>query len=198
MKHETFGSALVLLLLVIDPIGSIGVYLTLMRGLPERRRARVTLREAALAYAVLLAFMLGGKGFLRLFDLEQASLQVAGGVILLLVGVRMIFTGGAELFGSLGSGEPLLFPLAVPLLAGPSALATVLLLAAGEPDRMPVWIGALSAAVAISAALLLLADVLLRRVGDAVLRAAEKLMGMLVVAIAVNMPLGGLRGYFLG
>ncbi len=198
MKHETFSSALVLLLLVIDPIGSVGVYLGLMRSLPERRRVRVTLREAALAYAVLLAFMLGGKGFLRLFDLQQASLQVAGGVILLLVGVRMIFSGGAELFGALGSGEPLLFPLAVPLLAGPSALATVLLLAAGEPARLPVWIGALSAAVAISAALLLLADALLRRVGDAVLRAAEKLMGMLVVAIAVNMLLGGLRGYFLG
>ena len=198
MAHEDFWSALILLLLVIDPVGSVGLYLGLVRELPRRRRVRVTLRESALAYVVLLAFMLGGQGFLQLLGLRQASLEVAGGVILLLVAVRMIFTGGAEIFGELGSGEPLLFPLAVPLLAGPSALATVLLLASGQPQRLGTWVAALSAAVACSAGVLLAAEALLQRVGDAVLRAVEKLMGMIVAAIAVNMLLGGVHRYFFG
>ena len=198
MAHESFWSALILLLLVIDPVGSVGLYLALVRELPRRRRVRLTLRESALAYAVLLAFMLGGQGFLELLGLRQASLEVAGGVILLLVAVRMIFTGGAEIFGELGSGEPLLFPLAVPLLAGPSALATVLLLASGQPQRLGTWVAALSVAVACSALVLLAAEALLQRVGDAVLRAVEKLMGMIVAAIAVNMLLGGVHRYFFG
>ncbi len=198
MAQESFWSALILLLLVIDPVGSVGIYLALVRGLPRHRRVRLTLRESALAYAVLLVFMLGGQGFLQLLGLRQASLEVAGGVILLLVAVRMIFTGGAEIFGELGSGEPLLFPLAVPLLAGPSALATVLLLASSQPQRLGTWVAALSAAVACSALVLLAAEALLQRVGDAVLRAVEKLMGMIVAAIAVNMLLGGVHRYFFG
>ncbi len=198
MAQESFWSALILLLLVIDPVGSVGIYLALVRGLPRHRRVRLTLRESALAYAVLLVFMLGGQGFLQLLGLRQASLEVAGGVILLLVAVRMIFTGGAEIFGELGSGEPLLFPLAVPLLAGPSALATVLLLASSHPQRLGTWVAALSAAVACSALVLLAAEALLQRVGDAVLRAVEKLMGMIVAAIAVNMLLGGVHRYFFG
>ncbi|OIQ83379.1 putative antibiotic transporter [mine drainage metagenome] len=198
MPQDDFWSAFVLLLLILDPFGNLPVFISIMRGLPEKRRLPVALREIGVAYVVLLLFMWGGQGFLRLMSLSQPALEVAGGVILLMVAIKMIFGTSADIFGGAGDREPLIFPIAVPLLAGPSALATVLLLASGQPQRLGTWVAALSAAVACSAGVLLAAEALLQRVGDAVLRAVEKLMGMIVAAIAVNMLLSGVHRYFFG
>ncbi|WP_297912456.1 MarC family protein [Thiomonas sp.] len=195
--HNDFWSTLILLLLILDPFGNMPVFLAVTRGLEPRRRTWVTLRESLIAYLVLLAFMAGGRGFLDLLGLRQASLEVAGGVILLLVAIKMIFSGSETMFGQSDQREPLIFPLAVPLLAGPSALAAVLLLSSATPGAVVLRVGALSAAMGITTALLLLAEEIFRRLGDAVMRAAEKLMGLIVSAIAVNMLLEGLRSYFL-
>ncbi|MDE2480061.1 MAG: MarC family protein [Betaproteobacteria bacterium] len=195
--HNDFWSTLILLLLILDPFGNMPVFLAVTHQLEPRRRAWVTLRESLIAYLVLLAFMAGGRGFLELLGLRQASLEVAGGVILLLVAIKMIFSGSETMFGQSQQREPLIFPLAVPLLAGPSALAAVLLLSSASPGAVALRVGALTAAMAITTALLLLAEQMFRRLGDAVMRAAEKLMGLIVSAIAVNMLLEGLRSYFL-
>ncbi len=192
-----FWSTLILLLLILDPFGNMPVFLAVTRQVPPRRRAWITLRESAIAYLVLLAFMAGGRRFLELLGLRQASLEVAGGVILLLVAIKMIFSSAETMFDERDLRDPLIFPLAIPLLAGPSALAAVLLFSSAGGSVLAVRIGALSAAVAITAALLLVAEQLARLLGDAVMRAAEKLMGLIVSAIAVNMLLEGVRSYFL-
>lgn len=188
-----------LLLLVLDPFGSVPIYIAILRGVAPERRTRVALRELAIAFGVLLAFMFAGQGFLQLMHLSERSLEVAGGVILLVIAMRMVFASGGEIYAAEGgAGEPLIFPLAVPLLAGPSAMATVLLLASRQPERILHWVGALTAAMAISGAVLLSADRIRRLLGDSMVSAIEKLMGLVLTAIAVEMILAGLKRYFAG
>jgi MarC family membrane protein len=191
MDHS-FVSAFVLLLLVLDPFGSLPIFISVQKGVAPERRTRVALRETLIAFTVLLVFMLAGQGFLNLMRLSERSLEVAGGVILLIIAIRMIFSGGAEVYASDSQREPLIFPLAVPLLAGPSAMATVLLLASRQPDRMLHWIGALT----LSGIVLLTADRIRRWLGSSMVSAIEKLMGLVLTAIAVEMVLAGLKRYF--
>ena len=196
MDH-TFLSALVLLLLVLDPLGSLPVFISVMRQVVPERRTAVAARESALAFVVLLAFMLTGQAFLNLMRLSERSLEVAGGVILLIIAVRMIFASGSEMYAGDGNGrEPFVFPLAVPLLAGPSAMATVLLLASRQPERLLDWVAALTVAMGFSFAVLLGADRIRRWIGSSMVSALEKLMGLVLTAIAVEMILAGLKRYF--
>ncbi len=198
MDH-TFLSALILLLLVLDPLGSLPIFISVLRRIPPERRNAVALREATIAFAVLVAFMLGGQGFLQVMHLSERSLEVAGGVILLLIAIRMVFGGTSDLYADDGQGgEPFIFPLAVPLMAGPSAMATVLLLASRQPERLWHWVGALTVAMAVCTATLLTADRLRKLLGGAVVSAVEKLMGLVLTAIAVEMLLAGTKRYFLG
>ncbi len=198
MDH-TFFSALILLLLVLDPLGSLPIFISVLRRIPRERRNVVALREATIAFGVLMAFMLGGQVFLQVMHLSERSLEVAGGVILLLIAIRMIFGGTADLAADDGSGaEPFIFPLAVPLMAGPSAMATVLLLASRQPERLWHWVAALTVAMAVCTVTLLSADRLRQLLGHAVVTAMEKLMGLVLTAIAVEMLLAGTKRYFLG
>ncbi len=198
MDH-TFVSALILLLLVLDPLGSLPIFISVLRRIPPERRNAVALREATIAFAVLVAFMLGGQGFLQVMHLSERSLEVAGGVILLLIAIRMVFGGTSDLYADDGEGgEPFIFPLAVPLMAGPSAMATVLLLASRQPERLWHWVGALTVAMAVCTVTLLTADRLRKLLGNAVVSAVEKLMGLVLTAIAVEMLLAGTKRYFLG
>jgi MarC family membrane protein len=196
MDHS-FLSAFILLLLVLDPLGSLPIFISVLDVVAPTRRTRVALREVCLAFAVLLAFMLGGRGFLAVMRLSERSLEVAGGVILLIIAVRMIFHSSEVLYAGDGSGrEPFVFPLAVPLLAGPSAMATVLLLASRQPGRLLEWTAALTAAMVVCGAVLLLAGRIRRLLGHSVVAAIEKLMGLVLTAVAVEMVLAGLKRYF--
>jgi MarC family membrane protein len=198
VNHD-FLSAFILLLLVLDPFGSLPIYITVLGGVRRERRAFVALRESVIAFGVLVAFMLGGQHFLSVMRLSERSLEVAGGVILLIIAIRMIFAHAGQTYAAAADGrEPLIFPLAVPLLAGPSAMATVLLLASREPEHIAVWLAALTAAVAVSALVLLTADRLRRLLGDSMVAAVEKLMGLVLTAVAVEMILAGLKRYFFG
>jgi MarC family membrane protein len=195
MDHS-FLSAFILLLLVLDPLGSLPVFIPIMRGVPKDRRRHVAVREVGIAFCVLLAFMFLGSGFLRVMHLSERSLEVAGGVILLIIAIRMIFSHEGGVYGTPEGREPLIFPLAVPLLAGPSAMATVLLLASRQPARVMEWVGALTCAMLVSGAVLMLCDRIRRLLGDSVVSALEKLMGLVLTAIAVEMVLAGLKRYF--
>jgi MarC family membrane protein len=197
MDH-TFLSAFILLLLVLDPLGSLPIYIPILRQVPAQRRSWVAAREVGIALAVLLLFMYFGESFLRVMHLSERSLEVAGGVILLMVAIRMIFSHANGVYGVPEGKEPLIFPLAIPLLAGPSAMATVLLLASRQPESMGTWIAALCAAMAVSGVVLLLCERIRSWVGDSVVTATEKLMGLVLTAIAVEMILAGLKRYFLG
>lgn len=198
MDH-TFLSAFVLLLLVLDPFGSLPVFISILSVVPPERRTRVAVREVVIAFVVLLLFMVSGQGFLTVMRLSERSLEVAGGVILIIIAIRMIFGGGGEIYGlDAAKREPFIFPLAVPLLAGPSAMATVLLLASRQPEHLVEWIGALTAALAVSGVVLLAADRIRRVLGSQMVSAVEKLMGLVLTAVAVEMILAGLKRYFIG
>ncbi len=195
MDHS-FLSAFILLLLVLDPLGSLPVFITVLGNVPPERRTRIALRETAIALSILLGFMFAGQGFLTLMHLSERSLEVAGGVILLIIAIRMIFNVEGTIPDLEQPREPFVFPLAVPLLAGPSAMATVLLLASGQPELIMTWIGALALAMAVCGAVLLGANRLRDWLGASVVSAIEKLMGLVLSAIAVEMILAGLKHYF--
>ncbi|PPE66981.1 MarC family protein [Caldimonas caldifontis] len=195
MDHN-FLSALILLLLVLDPFGSLPIFISVLKGVPPERRTRVAVREVLIAFFVLLGFMFAGGAFLKLMHLSERSLEVAGGVILLIIAIRMIFASGGEIYAAGTGREPFIFPLAVPLLAGPSAMATVLLLASRQPERLLEWVGALSTAMLVCGLVLLAADRLRKLLGDSMVAAIEKLMGLVLTAIAVEMILAGLKRYF--
>jgi MarC family membrane protein len=188
----TFASATILLLLITDPLGNIPIFANALRHVAPERRAFVILREVLIAFLLLLAFMFVGDRFLRLMNLSELSLQIAGAVILFLIALRMIFPGGHPVAEPL-QGEPLIVPLAIPALAGPSALATVLLLVSQAPARRMEWVAALCVTMAVCAVVLVLAERIQRVLGDRLVMAFERLMGLILVAISVEMLLRGIQ-----
>jgi len=193
-----FFSAAVLLLLVIDPFGNVPIVIAALGGVPPARRTRVILRECVAAYAVLVAFMLGGRRFMQWLQLTETSLAIAGGIILFLIALRMVFRHPEGVFGDPPGAEPFLVPLAVPSIAGPSALATVMLMVSRDPAHLATWLGALSAAMLAATVVMLLAHRLQAWLGERGMMAAERLMGLLLTAIAVQMLLDGVRTFVAG
>ena len=139
--------------------------------------------------------MLGGRKFLEWLHLSDESLSIAGGIILFLIALRMVFPRAEGVFGDPQTGEPLLVPLAVPMIAGPSALATVMLLASREPSKLGVWMLALTIAMAATTLVLLGAHSIQRILGERAVIAMERLMGLVLTALAVEMLLGGVRSF---
>jgi len=193
--NVSFTSAVVILLLVADPFGNIPVFVALLRNVDPARRVRVVVRECAIALAVLIAFMLYGKQFLDLMGLSDRSLNIAGGVILFLIALRMVFREGDRIFGGLPDGEPFIVPLAIPSIAGPAAIATVILLVSRAPERMVEWTIAICVAMAASLVVLLFAERISRLVGERGLYAFERLMGLILTAVAVEMLLRGIEAF---
>lgn len=195
MDSPTFLSAFVLLLLVTDPLGGIPLFVSLMKQVPPERRWRMIVREVSVAFIILLLFMVFGRQFLELMHLSQTSLGIAGGVILFLIALRMVFPHPDGVFGDTQQGEPYIVPLAIPLLAGPSALATVLLLVSRDPERIWVWIAALALTMLVCALTLAFSEKISQVLGEQVTTAFERLMGLILTAIAVQMLLDGIRAY---
>ena len=191
----TIASAALLLFLILDPLGNIPVFLSMLRRLPPKRQRVVLARELLIALAVLMGFLWAGKYALELMHLRQESVAIAGGIVLFLIGIRMIFPPPEGLMGEIPDGEPFIVPMAVPLVAGPSGMAAVMLMGSNEPDRLMDWSFALLVAWAATAAILFSATYLYRLLGPRALTAIERLMGMLLVAISVQMLLDGVSGY---
>ncbi len=191
----TTASAAILLFLILDPLGNIPVFLSLLRGMPAHRQRVVVVREMLIALVVLMAFLWGGRYALELMHLRQESVSIAGGIVLFLIGVRMIFAPPEGLLGELPGGEPFIVPMAIPLVAGPSGMAAVMLMGSQEPDRMGAWSLALLVAWAATAVILFSATYLYKWLGGRVLTAIERLMGMVIVAISVQMFMDGISAY---
>ena len=189
-------SAATLLFLTMDPLGNIPIYLSVLDDVAPERRLRVVVRELLLALVIMVVFLFFGRHLLSLMHLSQHAIRIAGGIILFLIALKMIFPmpRAAHTPDEL-QGEPLLVPLAVPMVAGPSALATVLLLATTDPNRMQDWMLALLLAWSVSAVILVSASQLKRLLGRRGLVALERLMGMLLIGIAVQMFLDGVTAY---
>lgn len=188
-------SAAILLFLIMDPIGNVPLFLSLLKQVPPARRQRVMARELVIALIVLFAFLFGGQYLLKALQLKQESVGIAGGIVLFLIGVRMIFPRPEGLMGELPGGEPFIVPLAIPLVAGPSGMAAVMLMGSNDPSRLGDWSLALLLAWGATAVILFSATVLYKWLGRRVLTAIERLMGMLLVAISVQMVLDGIGTY---
>lgn len=196
--NYTFLSATILLILITDPVGNIPIFVKTLRHVAPHRRSVVIVREVVIAFLLLLLFMFVGKSFLTTMNLSDVSLQIAGGVILFLIALRMIFPPtenkpeGSPAADEL-LAEPLIVPLAIPALAGPSALATVMLLVSQAPERKLEWVAALTVTMLVCAVVLVLAERIQRLLGERVVIAVERLMGLILVAVSVEMLLRGFK-----
>jgi multiple antibiotic resistance protein len=192
----TVWSVALLLFLVMDPLGNAPVFVSVLSRVEESRRPMVVLREMVIALGVLVAFVFGGPWLLRLMGISGVALEIAGGIVLFLIAIKMVFppstTGSAFVDDAFGE-EPFIVPMAIPFVAGPSAIATILVVLGREPDRWPAWLLALFMAWAVSCAILLSAAKLSARLGRRGMVAIERLMGMVVVAIGVEMMVRGVR-----
>jgi MarC family membrane protein len=194
--ETTFLSATVLLILITDPLGNIPLFIAALAQVRPERRLRLVTREVLIAFAVLMAFMLFGRGFLAVMHLSGEALSVAGGVILLLIAIDMVFPHRRAQPADHGlKGEPFIVPLAIPLISGPSAMATVLLLSSRNPGRSLEWAGAILLSMAVTYAVFLLSIRLRDGLGAAAIAAMERLMGLVLTALAVEMLLDGVTSY---
>lgn len=192
--NYTFWSATILLILITDPVGNIPIFANALKHVAPERRIWVIMREILIAFVLLLTFMFVGERFLKVMNLSELALQIGGGVILFLIALRMVFPPH-ENADPEQMEEPLIVPLAVPAIAGPSALATVLLLVSQQPDKRWEWIGALCVTMAVSAVVLVSADRIQRVIGNRPVVAVERLMGLVLVSVAIEMLLRGIKTF---
>jgi multiple antibiotic resistance protein len=194
---DLFSSVLTLFL-IMDPLGNIPLFLAVLRVVPPERRQRVLLREIGFAYLVLLGFLFAGRYLMRFLQLEPETIGIAGGIILFLIAVRMVFPSAEGVMGETMEGEPFIVPLAVPLFAGPSTLAALLLLEQAAPLQMGSLLLAVTIAWAFSGGILLSSTFFYRLLGERGLIAMERLMGMILVMVAVQMTMNGVRAFMQG
>lgn len=192
----TLASAIVLLFLVIDPFGNVPFFVAALNEVEQARRRYVIVRELLIAYAVMVTFLFIGQPLLMVLGISGPALTIAGGVILFLIALRMVFPMRGRTTQELIEGEPFIVPLAIPYVAGPSVLAVELLLMSDEPNRWPVWLLAITAAWAATSVVVLFGSQVAERLGPRGLIAIERLMGMILVAIAIQMFLTGADMYF--
>ena len=194
--NYTFTSATILLLLITDPIGNIPLFASALRNVKPARRPMVIVREILIAFALLLAFMFVGAPFLKAMNLSELALQIGGGIILFLIALRMVFPPPRTEDPDTDT-EPLIVPLAIPAVAGPSALATVLLLVSQQPEQRMEWIAALCVTMLVCAVVLVSAERIQRLVGSRIVIAVERLMGLVLVSVAIEMLMRGIKTFVL-
>jgi len=194
--EQTFLSATILLIVITDPLGNLPLFISNMSKVKRERRLRVIVRECAVAFAVLLVFMLFGRQMLSLFKLSEETLKIAGGVILFLIALNMIFPGTGAAVGHDGTAdEPFIVPIAIPLISGPSAMVTAMLVAGSNPHRMPEWIAALAITIAVTFVVFLASEKIKEVLGNQAISAIEKLMGLVLTAMSIEMLLSGVASY---
>lgn len=184
-----------LLFLVIDPFGNLPFVLAVLGGIEKVRYRKIISRETVLALLVLVVFTLVGEYLLSYLSIERASLMVAGGVILFLISLKMIFRSSKEIFESDYSDDPLLFPIAIPCLAGPSAITTVMILRSQQQTSLLELLVALFLVVLFTCLVFLVGRKLSDWLGERGIRAVEKLMGLLLNLVSVNMLLIGIKDF---
>jgi multiple antibiotic resistance protein len=192
--HVDVFSAVVTLFLIMDPLGNIPLFLSVLKVIPPERRRRVLIREIVFAYLVLLMFVFLGNYILRFLGLEQETISISGGIVLFLIAIRMIFPGDT-VAGDSPEGEPFIVPLAVPLFAGPSVFAALLLMERSAPANLKSLLLAMTIAWALSGAILLASTFFYRILRERGLIAVERLMGMLLVMVAVQMLMNGAKTF---
>lgn len=197
LGNSIWSSALMLFFLM-DPLGNIPVLLSILKDLDAKRQRQIILRELLIALVILLVFLWGGEALLNFLHLQQESVTIAGGIILLIVGLRLIFPHADGVMGERNSTdrEPFIVPIAVPMIAGPSILAMLILMTKKSPELIYNWLAALLIAWFFAAMLLLTAPFFYKVLRERGLKAIERLMGMILVMLAVQMLIDGIKILF--
>lgn len=192
----TLYSATITLLLIMDPLGNIPLFLSILKSVDPKKRKRIILRESFIAFIILVLFLFFGQYILEGMHISQPALAISGGIILFLISIRMIFPP-QEIENAVKpkAMEPFIVPLAVPLIAGPSTMTMVMLMASQAPYDMSRWFTALFVAWAITTIILVFADFLRKILGERGLLAVERLMGMILTTMAVQMFLTGFEQF---
>ncbi|MHA6312967.1 MULTISPECIES: YhgN family NAAT transporter [Pantoea] len=180
----------------MDPLGNLPIFMSVLKHLEPKRRRVVLIREMLIALIIMLLFLFTGERILAFLNLRTETVSISGGVILFLIAIKMIFPSEESSSTGLPAGEePFLVPLAIPLVAGPSLLATLMLLSHQYPQQMTHLVGALLIAWGVTVGILLLSGLFLRLLGDKGVNALERLMGLILIMLATQMFLDGIRAY---
>ncbi len=191
----TILSAALLLFLVMDPLGNIPLFMTTLKKVEPKRQRKVVIRELIIALIVLVGFLFLGQYLLQALHLSQTALTTAGGIILMIIAIKMIFPATHAPLKEDVEGEPFIVPLAIPYVAGPSAMATALLMMSNEPARWAEWLVAVFIAWFVSALIIYFSSYFVRFLGEKGLIAIERLMGMILITVAVQMLLTGIAEF---
>lgn len=193
----TIYSAAIMLFLIMDPFGNIPVFLSVLSHVDPAKRRGIIIRELIIAFLFLTFFLFFGKFILKGMHITEPALGIAGGTILFLIAIKMIFPASNSSFISDNDrdGDPLIVPLAVPMVAGPSSMTMVILLSTQYPLQILNWFAALLIAWSAGFFILIMAEKLSRLVGKRTLKAIERLMGMILTTMAVQMLLSGIKEF---
>ncbi len=195
MNWSDIATAAVTLFLIMDPLGNVPIFNAILSKLEPNRRPRVIGRELVIALLILLGFLFAGNEILAFLGLTQPSLNIAGGILLFIISLRMIFPSRAESNQGVETDDPFIVPLAVPMIAGPSTIAVLLLLSSSKPEQIIDWSVALLLAWLVTTALLIASPKILALIGQRGARALERLMGMILVMLATQMLLNGISEF---
>jgi multiple antibiotic resistance protein len=188
-------STMLLLLFVLDPFGNIPLLLSILKNATPKQRYKIIIRESLIGLMILMVFFFFGEKFLNIFHLQTESITIAGGIIFFIISLKMIFPNahGDSIFAT-KEEDPLVVPIAMPLIAGPGALATILVLVQTNQEHLPSLFVSLFLAWIISGAILLFSPLFYKVLKNKGLTALERLMGMLLLIMAVQMFIDGIKG----
>jgi MarC family membrane protein len=182
--------------LLMDPIGNVPVFLAVLKHVDAKKNKKIIIREMVIALIVILFFAVIGNAILNLLNISSYTLSISGGILLFLIALKMVFAGDLWDTKSVsGHPEPFIVPLAIPLVAGPSILAAVMIFAKKENNNVFILVGAILIAWIVSAIILMLSDNLKRLLKENAITALERLMGLILTLIAIQMFLEGYEGF---
>ncbi len=191
---DSFISSVITLALVMDGFGNIPLFITALKKVAPERRKIVLLRELGIALLIMVAFLFLGKWFLRAFGIHEYSLSIAGGIILFIISVKLVFGGEEDPKSDPKEDEPFVVPLAIPLVAGPAALSMVMITAAQQSNKL-MTLGAVVVASLINSVILMSSFPLSNLLGKRGLIAIERLTGMILILMSVDMVMGGISTF---
>lgn len=194
-------TAFVTLFVIVDPLGLTPLFVALTPEMPARERRGVALRACAVAAAILTLFAAFGEQVLGFVGISMPAFRVAGGILLFLTALDMLFERRSkrreDRTGDEERHDPSVFPLAIPLIAGPGSIATMILLAGQRPgpEGLAMVVGVMLAVMAVVLLLFLVSGLLERLLGRTGINVVTRLLGMLLAALSVQFVLDGLRDF---
>ena len=190
-------SAATLLFLIMDQLGNLPIVLSILKHLDPKRRRAVLVRELFFALGILMLFLFAGKSILNFLHVQPETLSISGGIILFIIAIKMIFPSGGRITGLAAGEEPFIVPMAVPMIAGPSVIASLLLLSSQHPDKLLELSASVLLAWGVTFFILMFYGFFHRLLGERGLKAVERLMGLLLIMISTQMLLDGIKSYLI-